>query len=244
MKTVSRFLFRLARAVVFLAGISALLLAAAQFTNLPWRAYRSLFAIAAPFPGPPTHILVMGGSGIPGETGLMRTFYGAQAAQRHPDAELLVAMPLGASESEASRAYLGELRLRGVDPARIHILDRGRNTREQALRLAEYLTRWTNGFPRVLIVTSPEHVRRTAACIRKVCRAQLAALPAHPLSIEDPLPWRAGDLDSPGFAAPAAIPDIGSSLQLRYNLWANLRYTQESLREFSALFYYHLRGWI
>ena len=246
MKTVFRSLFRLGRGLACGAGICALLLAGAQFTNLPWRVYKHLFTLSAPCPGSPSHILVMGGSGIPGETGLMRTFYAAQAARRHPGAELLVAMPLDATASEASRAYVDELRLRGVDGARIHILDRGRNTREQALRLAEYLAAWTNPPARVLIVTSPEHVRRTAACIRKTCAAQIDALPAQPLSIEDPLPWTAAELDAGGRATAirAAVPDIGASLHLRYNLWANLRYTQESLREGAALLYYRLRGWI
>jgi uncharacterized SAM-binding protein YcdF (DUF218 family) len=256
MKALFRIGFRLARGGLLLFGLLGLLFAAAQFTNLPWRVYKSLSEIADPFPGPPTHILVMGGSGIPGESGLMRTFYAARIAARNPEAEVLVAMPLGAAQSDASRAYLDELLLRGVRAERIHILPDGRNTREQALRLAEYLAGWTHEPPRVLIVTSPEHIRRTAACIRKTCnaslatfprrRARLAALPAHPLSIEDPLPWKAADLDSsgPAPATRAVVPDIGSSFTLRYHFWANLGYTQDALREYVALLYYRLRGWL
>ena len=181
----------------------------------------------------------MGGSGIPGESGLMRTFYAAEAARRNPEAGVLVAMPLDAAESESSRAYLDELRLRGVAAGRLQILPGGRNTREQALRLAEF-TRGESGSPRILIVTDPEHVRRTAACIRKAFTEQqravaLAALPAFPLSIDDPLPWRAAELDAPG---------AGPALRLRYNVWANLGYTHDALREAAALLYYRLRGWI
>ena len=192
----------------------------------------------------------MGGSGIPGESGLMRTFYAAQAARRHPDAQVLVALPLGVSQSEASRAYLDELHLRGVPTERIRILEGGRNTREQALRLAESFAGQTNLF-HVLVVSDPEHIRRTAACIRKACAgakvsAHLAALPAHPISIEDPLPWRATDLDAPGPgpATQAIVPDVGSSLHLRYNLWSNLKYSFDALREHTALLYYRLRGWL
>lgn len=250
MKTFFRFCFRLARGALFLLGFLALLFAAAQFTNLPWRAYRSLSDFPSPCPRPPSHILVMGGSGIPGESGLMRTFYAAQAAARHPDAAVLVAMPLDASGSDASRAYLDELRLRGVPPERVRILPGGRNTREQALRLCETLAGQTN-LPHILIVSNPSHIRRTAACIRKACRENgsplhLAALPAHPLSIEDPLPWRATDLDAPGPApaAPPAAPPAGASLRFRYDLWNNLGYTQDALREYAALLYYRLQGWI
>jgi uncharacterized SAM-binding protein YcdF (DUF218 family) len=250
MKVSFRLLFRLARTVVFLLGLIFLLITAAQFTNLPWRAYRHLSEIPDPSTAPPAYILVMGGSGIPGESGLMRTFYAAQAATLHPDADVLVAMPLGTAQSEASRAYLDEIRLRGVPAERIRVLDGGRNTREQAIRLAEYLADRAHTSP-VLIVTDPEHIRRTAACIRKVgeemkLEIQLGALPAFTLSIEDPLPWRAVDLDSPGQASAgrAAVPDIGSSFALRYNLWSNLGYSQDCFREASAMFYYRLRGWL
>lgn len=246
MKAFLHFAARLARAAVAAAGLLAWLAAAAQFTNLPWRAYRSLSEIPRPAEAPPTHILVMGGSGIPGESGLMRTFYAAQAAAQHPQADVLVALPLGTAQSGAAKAYLGELRLRGVPAKRIRILDGGRNTREQALRLAEYLADRTNSAAGVLLVTSPEHVRRSAACIRKVCNVPLGALPAFPLDLEDPLPWRAADLDAagPAPAARATVPDIGSSMHLRYNLWTHLHYTHEILREAAALLYYRLRGWI
>ncbi len=251
MKASFRIFFRFVHGAILLTGLCALLLAAAQFTNGPWLVYKSLSEITDPFPGPPTHILVMGGSGIPGGSGLIRTFYAAQAAAELPEADVLVAMPLGPSQSVASRAYLDELRLRGVDSRRIRILDGGRNTRGQALRLAEHLAGRTNPIPCVLLVSSPEHIRRTAACIRKAFAGEnreihLGALPAFPLSIEDPLPWRAAALDRPGSvpALRSAVPDIGSSLRLRYGLWGNLGYTLDSVREGAALFYYRLRGWL
>ena len=250
MKVPLRPFLRLMRGTLLLVGSLALLALAAQFTNLPWRAYRRLAEIPDPCTHRPSHILVMGGSGIPGESGLMRTFYAAQAARRHPDAQVLVALPLGVSQSDASRAYLEEIQLRGVPADRIRILAGGRNTREQALRLAETFAGQTNRF-HVLVVSAPEHIRRTAACIRKACATSsatvhLAAWPAHPISIEDPLPWRAADLDAPGTspATQAIVPDIGSSLHLRYNLWSNLDYTFDALREYTALLYYRLRGWL
>lgn len=241
MKSFIRRACRVTRVALILLGSAALLFAAAQFTNLPWRAYRSLAHVAHSFSGPPSHILVMGGSGIPGESGLMRTYYGARAAARYPDAEVLVALPRDAGHSDASRSYLGELRLRGVRPNRLRILDGGDNTREQAQRLAAELNRWTDGRPRVLIVTSPEHVRRTAASVRRICDAELAAYPAFPLSIEDPALNRVA-ADEP--TAKAEDAPAGLALHFRYQLWANLRYTCEALREGAALAYYRLRGWI
>ena len=250
MKTVFRFLFRLARAAFFLFGGLALLAVALQFTPYPGRSYRSLSVLPGGGGEPPTHILVMGGSGIPGESGLSRTFFGARAALLHRRAAVLIALPLGTNQSFASRAYVEELRLRGVPAKRIQVLDGGRNTREQALRLAERLADRTNAAC-VWIVTSPDHVRRTAACIRKACAdapfpVRLEALPAFPLSIEDPLEFAAAELDAPGHAsaARAVVPDVGSSFVLRYNFWVNVGYSMGALREYAAMGYYRLRGWI
>ena len=250
MKSALRIFSRTAKSLLILAGLLALLGSVVEFSPLPWRAYQHLTTIPAPGRESPTYILVMGGSGIPGRSGLMRTFYAAQAAAEYPRADILIAMPLGTVQSVASRAYLDELRLRGVDSPRLRILDGGRNTREQALRLAEYLA--DRPAPaRILIVSSPEHMRRTAACLRKTCaeagiELQVTACPAFDISIEDPLPWHAAELDTPGPApvTRAAVPDIGASLCFRYNLWNNLGYTIDALREGAALLYYRLRGWI
>ena len=235
--------------LVLLAGLTALLVAAVEFTDLPWRAYKHLSRAPGLSAGTPAIILVMGGSGIPGDSGLMRTYYAAEAAHQFPAADILIAMPLDAAESPASQAYLDELRLRGVEPARLHILPNGRNTREQAIRLADYLRDHPDQ-RHVLIVSSPEHIRRTVAAMRQAfATAQLdvtlGALPAFPLSLEDPIPWRARDLDTPATAplVHAAVPDLGSALHLRYQLWSNLRYTLDSLREATALLYYRLRSW-
>lgn len=249
--------WRLARTGLLLIGLLALLGAAAQFTSLPWRAYKRLATLPVSFSGPPTHILLMGGSGIPGESGLMRTYYAARIAARNPQADLLVALPLDAAGSPGSQAYLDELVLRGVAPERLRILSGGHNTREQALRLAGYFADWTNEPPRILIVTSPEHIRRTAASIRKTCNARLAtfprrasrlaALPAFALSIEDPPLWSpAGQANSPSSSANPAEPTENrhAFALLRYNLWANLGYSLNALREYTALLYYRWRGWI
>ena len=245
MKRCCKILFHVAKGLLTAMGLLFLLFLAMQFTNLPWCLYRSLFEISNLSTHPPTQILVMGGSGIPGESGLMRTFYGAQAARLHPDAEVLVAMPLGASESEASQTYLNELLLRGVPSNRVHILPDGRNTREQAMRMKEHLGEQASSST-VLVVTNPEHIRRTVDCLRRVGFTEVAAMPAHTLSIEDPLPWNAAELDTPESlpAARSIIPDIGASLHLRYDLWNNLGYTQIAIREYMGLLYYRLRGWV
>jgi uncharacterized SAM-binding protein YcdF (DUF218 family) len=245
MKTTLRILLRVLRGALMLTGGMALLYIAVLFSPLPWQVYKGLWTVPNPSDLPPTHILVMGGSGIPGESGLMRTFYAAEAARQNPDAAIWVAMPLGAVNSPASQAYLNEIQLRGIPAGRVRILEGGRNTREQALRLAARLAEDPDAAC-VMIVTSPEHTRRTAAAIRKTCDIPLTAFPAFPISLEDPLPWSVEELDIPDtvVATQTVIPDIGASMYFRYNLWANLRYMHESLRETAAMLYYRLQGWI
>jgi len=245
MKTTLRILLRVLRGALMLIGGLVLLYIALLFTPLPWHLYKGLWAVPNPSDLPPTHILVMGGSGIPGESGLMRTFYAAEAARQNPNAAVWIAMPLDAADSPASRAYLDEIQLRGIPTHRVRILEGGRNTREQALRLAARLAEDSDAAC-VMIVTSPEHTRRTAAAIRNTCDISLTAFPAFPISLEDSLPWRAEELNIPdtATATQTVIPDFGASMYLRYNLWANLRYMNESFREYAALLYYRLQGWI
>lgn len=248
MKAFARFLFRALHGALLSLGLLALLAAAAQFTNLPWRTYLTLAAAGDSAPTEPTHVLVMGGSGIPGESGFTRTYFGAEAARRHPRAQVLLAMPLDVDASYASRAYVDEFRLRGVAPERVRVVAGGRNTREQALRIAAALA--DQAAPVLLVVSDPYHIRRTAACLRRAFAergraVRLDGLPVFPLSIEDPLVFRAADLDAPN-AAPvrSAVPDVGSALRLRYDFWNNLNYSVAVFREGAALFYYRLRRWI
>ena len=40
------------------------------------------------------------------------------------------------------------------------------------------------------------------------------------------------------------IPDLGNSIMLRYQFWTQLQYEILILREYTALAYYKLSGWI
>lgn len=243
--------------VFALFGALTLLFLILQFTPLPWKAYQQLATLKQPVVPPPSHILLMGGSGIPGESGLMRTYYAAQAARQYPQATLLVAMPRGIRESATSDAYYQELLRRGVRREQILWLPNGRNTREQALRLIEYLTH-APPHSRVLIVTSPEHIRRTALCIRRLQRENgitcgLIAGPAYTEYIDDNLEWSADELvfDLPADEAvddagtpTATSSGVGKNLVIRYRFWGNLGYSGDVFREYCALAYYKFRSWI
>jgi len=40
------------------------------------------------------------------------------------------------------------------------------------------------------------------------------------------------------------IPGVGGNLSVRYHFWTQLRYEELMIREFLAIFYYQLKGWI
>lgn len=233
-----RWLWRAFRVLVVLAGIAAIVLAASLFTGLPYRAYRHMAALPpgipeAPAEQPPTHIFLPSGGGIPSESGLMRTYAAAAQAAAFPDARLLLAVP---GESDA-RAYIAELALRGVSPDRITLLP-GINTRTQVRSILEALPPRTPGapLPVVLVVTSPEHIRRTAATLHRIApRLPVRAAPAWAESLSH------GDAEyvSPVAAAAAGLPPH----TIRYSCWNNLRYLSDAARETLALAWYRLLRW-
>lgn len=244
-----RALYRLVRRALACIGLLALLLLALQFTSLPWRAVRALArsphaTSSLPDPdasSPASAILLLSGSGIPGESALVRIHYAAALAARFPAVPLWLAVPDTPETAPQVRAYVDELALRGVDPARVQILGRGHNTAEQAAEAAALLPP-TSGQPPVLIVTTPWHIRRAAAALRHANpRLPLVVVPAWDKSVDDsPDPF-------PDPASPVAddIPPSPSFPSFfHYSVWTNLRYTLESIRETAALFVYALRNQI
>lgn len=241
-----RALFRLVRRTLACLGLLALLLLALQFTSLPWRAVRALArsphaSSSLPDPdasSPASAILLLSGSGIPGESALVRIHYAAALAARFPAVPLWLAVPDTPETAPQVRAYLDELALRGVAPARIQILGRGHNTAEQAAEAAALLPP-TSGQPPVLIVTTPWHIRRAAAALHHANpRLPLVVVPAWDKSVDDsPNPFPASPADD--------VPLSPSTPSFyHYTIWTNLRYTLESIRETAALLVYALRNQI
>lgn len=197
----------------------------------------------------PTDIVVFGGSGVPGESALMRLWYAAAAAGEYPEAAVWVAMPGEEKASGSSRAYLAELELRGVEKGRGRVIGGGVNTRGQAL---EVVRRVGEG-ARVLVVTSPEHVRRACGALRRAAReggrpgVEVRGRGAFSVSLDEDLVWRAEELAAGGAEGEilaVATPDAGGWMGVRYELWGNLQYGLDAMREWVAWGYYAAKGWI
>jgi uncharacterized SAM-binding protein YcdF (DUF218 family) len=92
----------------------------------------------------------------------------------------------------------------------------------------------------ILLITSPEHMRRTVLSFRKVGFEKVNALPAFENALEADLSFKDDDLGG----NKKGVPDVGKSINMRYQLWNHLKYEILIFREIVALTYYWLRGWI
>jgi uncharacterized SAM-binding protein YcdF (DUF218 family) len=256
---VKRF-FKILRIFLLSLGSVFLVLLILAFTTLPFWSWYRLSTSKAGIHRPPDYIVILGGGGMPSETGLMRTWYGTKAAGYFTRSKIIIALPGNVSDSLSSiNGMRKELILRGIAPARILLEDSGTNTRAQALNIfkilaasppappllkdkekgSEALMSSFTRHPSLLVVTSPEHLYRAVLAFRKAGFAKVDGLPAFEEAIESDLKFDVKKLGGKRW-----MPDIGEDLALRYEFWTQLKYEQLVLREYIAITYYWMMGWI
>lgn len=187
-----------------------------------------LYTMVAYAPGPevlgdPKFVVVLGGGGIPSESGLIRTYCAATIGKAASNATFVVSLP---AESNPITNSVGRMRdelvMRGVSSNQVLMEYKALNTHEQAVNIAEMLGSAALD-ENLMIVTSPYHMRRAVMCFRK-----------------------AGFRNIIGVAAVSIGPeaDVGKGVLLRYAFWANLQAENEIAREICALIYYQVKDWI
>ncbi|OQB81544.1 MAG: hypothetical protein BWX87_00525 [Bacteroidetes bacterium ADurb.Bin123] len=230
-------ILKLTGKILTVAGVFFVLALFLAFTTLPFWGLHWLGTSLSKPDRVPAHIILLGGSGMPSESNLIRGWYAACAAEAIPASRIVIVMPGDTSDFEGTpRKMERELAIRGIAGERILFESTGTNTRSQALACAALLG--TN-LP-VMLVTSPENMRRSILCFRKAGFAEANALPAFDNPSEADFSFRDDDLGS----APPLVPDVGNNFQIRYQVWTHLKYEVMIVREFMALAYYRLRGWI
>ena len=220
-------------AVVLQRGLRLLLLIPAAFA-FGLQLLASLFRMPAwitdwlmrggsPVPACPCHVVVLGGGGIPSESGLMRTYYAARLGASCPGAKFIVSLPTHQDPKVSSVGRMrDELVLRGIPASSILMEHEALNTHEQAEAIAKMLGPDSLNAP-LVVVTSPFHVRRSFLCFRKAGFTNVAGLAAHDVTAE---------------------ADFGGGVRIRYTFWDTLETEIHFTREVVALLYYKLRGWI
>jgi uncharacterized SAM-binding protein YcdF (DUF218 family) len=223
MKRIGRLVVRGVRGALLAGGVAFFLQVGSAWSNLPFRMDRWL-SHAGPEPsGPPRYVIVLGGGGIPSESGLIRTYYAARCGASTSGAVFVVSLPTDTDPENSSVGRMrDELVMRGIPPASILMECQALNTHQQAANIRKLLGE-AAGHEAVLIVTSPTHVRRALLCFRKEGFMRVSGLPAFNTE---------------------ADADAGEGVKIRYAFWSAMETQTRCLREFVALAYYRIRGWL
>lgn len=238
-KIVNRVLVFLRSAILCFGALFVLLLVL-SFTTLPYWGYYWLGTSESTITEKPDYIVLLGGGGMPSESNLMRAFFVFKAAQESPKSRIVISCPGDTADLKSTaRLVAAELISKGIDPKRILYEQTGTNTRMEALSLQKF-DAGQIAQKAVLLVTSPEHMRRSVLVFRKVGFTRISALPAFEIALEADLGFKDDELG--GNKLP--IPDIGGHTSVRYQFWNHLKYEILIAREMVALGYYKLRGWI
>jgi len=221
-------------------GVFFLIALFLSFTSLPYWGYYWLGTSKSEIKGKPDYIVLLGGGGMPSESSLMRAFFVHRAAKESPNSRIVISIPGDPADSlSTARLVAAELICKGIAPERILYEHKATNTRSEALQIMhfnqEVLTDQS-----ILLVTSPEHMRRSVLVFRKAGFKKVSALPTFENAIEANLFF---DDDQLG-GKKSIAPDIGNHTSVRYQFWNHLKYEILIARELAALSYYWVRGWI
>lgn len=228
---------QLVRQMIFALGILMLLFIILSFTSLPFHAYHRLGTHNARLASAPDYIVVMGAGGMPGPDGMIRCYYAAVAAANYPNAGLVVALPAEGDKFQESdhQRMIDELHIRGVDRQRIRSEFGGNNTYTQAVNIKKMIAEEEAV---LLIVTAPEHMYRAIRTFQKQGFRQAGGLAAFENAFDAHL--LLDEHDTEGRKKRSSSPSLG----LRYNMWGYMQYQILVVREYVAIAYYKIRGYM
>jgi uncharacterized SAM-binding protein YcdF (DUF218 family) len=233
-------ILKICRSILIGLGLVFLIILILSFTTLPYWGYYWLGTSKSKITEKPDYIILLGGSGMPSESSLMRAFFVHLAAVESPESRIVISIPGNPLDSlSTARLVAKELISRGIDRKRILYEQIGTNTRSEALQLKQFNSEKLTDKP-ILLVTSPEHMRRAVLVFRKAGFTRVNALPAFENAIEANLFFEDDKLGG----NKTLVPDIGGNMEIRYQFWNHLKYEILIARELTALAYYRLRGWI
>jgi uncharacterized SAM-binding protein YcdF (DUF218 family) len=221
--------------LIFSFGITFIILIAGAFTSLPYWMHYHLGTSNSAYAFEPKYIIMLGGSGMPSEDNIYRLYFTAHLANKYPNSKIIIAHP---HNTQTNKAMLHELVLRGVDSTRITFEGKGTNTRSQATNTALKYPNTRNA--EVVLVSSPEHMYRSIMVFKKAGFNKIGGNS----TLEIDLTNETISFESYKIGGKKYIPDVGKSFGLRYNLWSYLNFELICFREYAAIVYYKLNGWI
>ena len=223
---------KLIRKLLLVFGTLSIVFILLSFTSLPYWAYYGLASVEDELKVTPETIIILGGDGMPSPSGLMRLYSGTAKAIHFSSAKIILALPYNEIDSTYQLQLMAnEMILKGIDPNRIHFEPKGFSTRSQALEIDTLLK--DRNAP-LLLVSSPEHMFRAIATFRKIGFTNVGGFP----SFENP-----SDEEKLKDKTDKKRTRI-RNLTLRYNMWSYMQYEIIVLREYAAISYYKIKGWI
>ncbi|MBU2649975.1 MAG: YdcF family protein [Bacteroidetes bacterium] len=230
--------FKFLRIGLVVFGAFCALMLIFSFTTGPFWIYYDLGTANSEITGEPDAIIMLGGGGMPSASTLMRTYHAAFLAQEFSGKKVIIALP-GDTLDTSSSIYgiRNDLIIRGIPDSLIFFEPMGKNTRAQALNILNLYPELQKR--RVILVTSPEHMYRAVLTFRKAGFEITEGFPAFERAIESDILFKDDKLGGRSY-----VPDVGQSIQLRYQFWNHLHYEILILRESFALLYYKIKGWI
>lgn len=213
-------------------GFFAVFFLALSFTDIPYLAYHQLGQTNRVSLNNNDYIILLGGDGMPSPSGLIRCYYTADAAKKSPNAKIIIALPYNQKDSLFQLNLMAiELISKGIHKNRIIYEPTGYNTISQASAISKMIT---NKSSKLLVVTSPDHMYRSIKCFEKMGFNSVFSMPTFELpSDEIKLKGKKTDKDK-----------RLENLSLRYNMWSYMVYEIKVIREYFAITYYWLMGWI
>lgn len=179
----------------------------------------------------PQHVIMMGGAGMPSAGNLMRLYYTAGIAKFY-ECPVTIVHPY----DSVCHAKMDEfLENQSVMNSVFHDTI-GTNTRSQVLGLAENHPELLTA--KIMVITSPEHLKRTVKCFNKAGFQEVRGVAAYEGTVDFDLSLRMQKLKGN-----KTIPNVEST-KLRYTFWNYLKLEIDTYREYFALFYYKIKGWI
>jgi uncharacterized SAM-binding protein YcdF (DUF218 family) len=217
-----------------ITGCFTFLILILSFTDIPFYAYYQLGTTNSKSGHTPDIIVILSGSGMPSPDGLIRAYYGVKAARKYKHAKIIIAIPYDQADSmQPLKLMAHELIVEGIDSSRIQFEPLGFNTRSQAKNISTMFYSEKNKLS-LVIITSPEHMYRSVKTFLKVGFSDVGGIAAFDKPIDEE---KAMDK--------MKSKDIRiKSLSLRYNMWSYLHIELYVLREYCAICYYKLKGWI
>ncbi|HMT29104.1 MAG TPA: YdcF family protein [Bacteroidia bacterium] len=204
------------------------------FTRIPYDVHRWLGYAESEYRFTPEYLILLGGSGMPSESNLIRLYYLQNLAAKFPNAKIILTHPSDTAVVEEMALFLEKM---DVKKERIQMMLNGTNTRSQASELKSGFAHLEK--KKIVLVTSPENMFRTLKTFRKLHYQSVGGEPAYEYAMYVDLSY-----DSKKVGEKYYVPDVSSSMSLRYDFWNYMKLEVTCLREFAAIAYYKLNGWI